>query len=310
MALTWVMAAIAGLAAGPVLLVPTPAVAEVPVAAAGSDTRSDSSSISGSLLCVAILATAGLWALAKRRKALRDAAVPRPAAATPDETGTGSDPSPIPEGSGTGPAQRPADPDQYPATPLDTTLGSKRLRADSNRIELGGRRLAWGQVESVAYWVTRRHTAHGVFTSGNGSQWVFAVRGSGEEVVVRLDRWKTKAADDPVWSPLVGLSRRYLEPRLIADIAGRVSAGEAVAVTGGESGWLTVHPGGLRGKGGHPLSPVELSWPQFGGVSSSGGWLWVFRAGVDQPVMQIPVQQPNAVLAPALLTALYRQIGR
>jgi hypothetical protein len=361
------MGAAAAALIGAALSAPPPAVAAPPgspataaVLASGNGSGTGEAS---SLLCIGLLAVAAVWAVAKRRRALRSNAIPPPAAdspatmpqtaadfldaragapaasaqpTTPTQPGnpgqTDAPAQPTAPAQANAPTQataptqanaptqagRSAQPDgpaqpggEAPGArvddPVDAKIGRARLRADGDGIALGERRLAWSQVESVNYQVTRMYSAHGVFRTGAGSQWLFSVLGAGEEITVRREHWQTKLTDDPVWSALARLSQRHVEPRLIAGVVGRVLAGETVAVIGAGGQWLTVHPGGLRGRGGHKLVPVELSWAEFVGTSASDGWLWIFRSGAEQPVIQIPVQQLNAVLVPTLLATLSRR---
>lgn len=99
---------------------------------------------------------------------------------------------------------------------------------------------------------------------------------------------------DASWSFLVDLSRHYLEPRLVADLAARVRSGRTVEVGAG----LKVHTGGVDGAG------VSLSWNEVGGTELKDGLMWIYKAGKRKPVLKIPQQNPDTVLIPALFSAL------
>ncbi|NGN68408.1 hypothetical protein G5C51_31485 [Streptomyces sp. A7024] len=181
-------------------------------------------------------------------------------------------------------------------------LRRRRLHADEEGIAYGRRWLAWSEVESVAYGVTRTYVANGLFRSGAGSQWDFTVTGAGEEIAVHLDRWRADQEQDPVWSGLTRLSRRHVEPRLYTELAGRVLSGEQVVVCPAQ--WLVLAPDSLHGFGGRRLRPAALPWPRLGELRATDGWLHIPGCDDELPELRLPVQAANAVLVPALLPAL------
>ncbi|WP_419993707.1 hypothetical protein [Streptomyces boninensis] len=188
-------------------------------------------------------------------------------------------------------------------TAVDAEVGlrRRRLHADEEGIAYGRRRLAWSEVESVAYGVTRTYVANGLFRSGAGSQWDFTVTGAGEEIAVHLERWRADQEQDPVWSGLTRLSRRHVEPRLYAELAGRVLDGERVTVCPAQ--WLVLSAAGLHGFTGRRLRPASLTWPELAELEATDGWLHVPACGRSS-ALRIPVQAANAVLVPALVPAL------
>ncbi|HEX2314871.1 MAG TPA: DUF2510 domain-containing protein [Thermomonospora sp.] len=160
--------------------------------------------------------------------------------------------------------------------PLVAEVRGLRVYADTQGVSFADLSMAWAHVEWVAYWVARP------------GQWVFQVGRhpfpTGPRIDIVVER-------EDLWTRLADLSRRLLEPRLVADLAARVHAGEQVDVGHG----LTVHPGGVRG--GH----VSLSWSALAGASIRDGRVWLHQTGASTPALYIPQQNPNAVLIPDLL---------
>ncbi|WP_026402205.1 DUF2510 domain-containing protein [Actinomadura rifamycini] len=183
---------------------------------------------------------------------------------------------------------------------LDVVVHGVRLRADDHGVAFGGESLIWQYVEWVAYWA-----ADGADGSGRPAQWIFQVGRhpfhGGPRVEVVLDeasvpRHAPGAVGGPeeVWGRLIRLCQVRAEPRLVAQLAEHVRAGEAVDVAHG----LTVHPGGVRG------ARVSLSWSAISGAVVDGGRVWIRQATGPDAVLYVPQQNPNAVLIPALLDRL------
>lgn len=205
------------------------------------------------------------------------------------------------------PPRRPADPGPVPRLPaepgLHTVVRGLNLRADDQGLTYGTA-LAWAHVEWVAYWPTRRPALPG---HPDIEQWIFQAGrypfhgGFRLEIVVeperQVGRMPTPPGEpDPIWVILVGLCRRYAEHRLVAELAGRVRAGESVDVAQG----LTVHPGGVRG------NRVSLSWTSISHAVIDGGRVWIRQSSGTSAVLYVPQQNPNAVLIPALIAELKR----
>jgi hypothetical protein len=90
---------------------------------------------------------------------------------------------------------------------------------------------------------------------------------------------------DP-WLILVQLSRRYLElPRLV-ELFGRVQGGETVEVAG-----LRIH------RAGFDCGTVSLPWQSVREPQRTGDQVLIYQTGESEPVLAVPLETPNAVLA-------------
>ncbi|MEU6041069.1 DUF2510 domain-containing protein [Actinomadura sp. NPDC047616] len=183
------------------------------------------------------------------------------------------------------------------AAPLDVNLRGVPLHADDDVISYGADALAWSQVEWVAYWTTGMPAADP--GAASAVVWVLQVGrhpfrgGPRVEVVLDSTLFPEREAE-AIWTRLVDRCRRRAEPRLVAELAGRVRAGHPVDVAEG----LTVHPGGVRG------THVSLSWAEISGAVVDAGRVWIQQSDGGTPVLYVPRQNPNAVLIPELLAAL------
>jgi hypothetical protein len=185
---------------------------------------------------------------------------------------------------------------------LDTKVAFTRLHADQEVITYGRESIRLDQVKWVGYNVIHRYT-RGMFGIGQryfDGTWRFQVgneyRGKRPVAAISVQWSSMKEHYQPEeWLFLVNLSRRYLEPRLIADLVARVRGGETVDVGG-----LKVHQGGIAGGKPH----VSLPWHSLAGTRLYGGLVWIYQAGVAKPLLRMPQQNPNAVLIPALLDAV------
>lgn len=184
-----------------------------------------------------------------------------------------------------------------PRRVIEAIVRGVLLQADDQAVAYGDASLAWQHVEWVSYWAAR-------LPSGE-TQWIFQVGrhpfhgGPRVEVVIEPAWVLGSAADDgvdgeQVWLRLVELCRSRVEPRLVAELAGRVRAGDSIDVAQG----LTVHPGGVRG------SRVSLSWSTISGATMENGRVWIQQSSGSAPVLYVPQQNPNAVLIPDLLARL------
>ena len=182
---------------------------------------------------------------------------------------------------------------------LDTTVDGRHVHADPRVIAYNGDSITLDQVEWVRYHVVRT-TMRGPFGFGKShisDEWHFEVGRyplKGAPMVAMAFASFRKNARHEAWSFLVELSQRYLEPRLVSELTGRVRGGETIDVGGG----LKVHRGGING------GNVSLPWQAVGGTSLSGGRIWIHQTGVEKPVLFVPQQNPNAVLIPELFTTL------
>jgi hypothetical protein len=216
------------------------------------------------------------------------------------------------------PVPRPAAPAQAPVPqdpgwgvqpavqPVDATVRGLLLHADEHVIAYGSASLAWAHVEWTAYWAAGAAPSRG---PGPGIQWIFQAGrhpfhgGPRVEVIVEDPGVTVHGPAAParpggeaeqVWLRLVELGRTRAEPRLVEEMVRRVLAGESIDVAQG----LTVHPGGVRG------DRVSLSWTAISGAVIENGRVWIQQSSSAAPVLYVPQQNPNAVLIPALLTAL------
>jgi hypothetical protein len=192
----------------------------------------------------------------------------------------------------------PPPPAQAAGPVLNTTVDGRHVFADTQTIFYDGRSIALEHVEWVRYFVggTNIRGPFGIGHSAVSREWHFEV---GRYPVKRAEIvpmafGTVGGREHPAWSFLVDLSRRYLEPRLVAELAGRVRGGETVEVGGA----VKVTQGGISGGG------VSLSWHEITGTSTKDGRLWIHKAGKRRPVLWVPLQNPNTVVMPALFTAL------
>ncbi|MEU6750077.1 DUF2510 domain-containing protein [Spirillospora sp. NPDC046719] len=174
------------------------------------------------------------------------------------------------------------------------TVHGQRLHADEQGVAYGQAALAWPHVEWVAYWAAQIPAGFG---QAPGTRWIFQAGRhpfhGGLRVEVVIEAGGT-IEPETVWGRLIQLCQACAEPRMVAELAGRVRAGESVDVAQG----LTVHPGGVRG------DRVSLSWSSISGAVVDGGRVWIRQAASPAPVLYVPQQNPNAVLIPALLSSL------
>lgn len=180
---------------------------------------------------------------------------------------------------------------------LDTMVRRKPLHADPEYISYKGQALPLAHIEWIAYWVVRSYQKDRVLPikAGLGSQWTFQVGRypfTKAPMVDVLVPKATKADSDVTWTFLVALAQQHIEPRLVAEIAARVRAGQTVTV--GHT--VQVHPGGIVGT-------RPLAWAEIGGAHHANGTTWITDRA-NQPVLGIPMQNPNAVLFPALIATL------
>lgn len=193
------------------------------------------------------------------------------------------------------PAQAPYGGQQGPV--LNTTLDGKQVYADTQAISYDGRSIRLDQVEWVRYFVKGQDVVGSLgMRLAISRDWFFEVgrypvKGA---PIVAMAFPTSSGREDRSWSFLVDLSRHYLEPRLVADLAARVRAGQAVEVGAG----LKVHTGGIGGAG------VSLSWNEVGGTELKDSLMWIYKTGKRKPVLKIPQQNPNTVLIPALFATL------
>ena len=181
---------------------------------------------------------------------------------------------------------------------IDAEIDGRHVHADPVVIAYDGRSIPLADVEWVRYH-TVRTTIRGLFGLGRahvGSDWHFEVGRypvNGAPMIAMVLS-SVRKAEPEVWASLVRLSRGYLEPRLVAELAERVRSGRTVDVGAG----LKVHRHGVDGGG------VSLPWAAVSGTTLSDGRIWIYESGSARAVISIPQQNPNAVLIPALFDAV------
>jgi hypothetical protein len=191
---------------------------------------------------------------------------------------------------------------------LDTKVGFRQLHADPQMISYGGRSIALDQAEWVRYRSIRTTTKrHFGLVEWHDANWYFSAGPYPFARATMVDlEIVTHGKDSPppdAWTFLVNLSRRYLEPRLVAGLAARVRHGETVNVGG-----LQVQGDGVGAS--RPAGLVRdartgfLPWRSISRVRLAGGQVWIDQAGASESKFSAPLTNPNAVLIPALIAAL------
>jgi hypothetical protein len=179
---------------------------------------------------------------------------------------------------------------------LDNALRGRRLHADSQAITLDSSSIALDQVQWVRYWVVRNSSVVTFVKVHTGDQWHFEVGRypfkRAQRIAMTFPAFREKTQSD-AWTFLVNLSQRHLEPRLSAELVARVRRGETVDV-----GALLVHQGGVGTR------KVSLPWAAVGGSRVANGYVWIYQTGSTKPAIRVPLENPNAVLIPRMLTAL------
>ncbi|MFI9818068.1 hypothetical protein [Saccharothrix variisporea] len=179
----------------------------------------------------------------------------------------------------------------YPRTDVPEWL-EDHLGLAPESLSHGNDRIAVDEVE----WV-RHHSTHTtekrLFGRKHRTAWHFSAGGPGTTLTLELTTEGKDAPPPQAWTRLVDLSRRHVEPRLVDEFADRVRRGETVEVGG-----LEVHQGGVAAPGG------SLRWPAIGGARIADGQVRVLQVGTSEPAFSVPLSNPNAVLIPALFTAI------
>ena len=191
----------------------------------------------------------------------------------------------------------PAHPGQVPV--LDTRVGGKALHADPRAITFGRKSLALDQVEWVSYWVTHTATKRFLFPTTHSTEWHFEVGGypyyGGPKLGVS-DFMLGRRDDLPEsWHFLVNLSRHYLEPRLLSDLVTRIHNGETITIAGS----LQVSLHGIA----CPRPRFSVPWQSILPPQPDNGMIWIYQPGADEPLVNVPLSHPNALLVPALFGA-------
>lgn len=191
-----------------------------------------------------------------------------------------------------------AEPGRFPV--LDTKVGWTRLYADPRMVAYGRHAMALDQVEWVAYGATRTATKRFLYPTTHHGEWDFAVGRypyhDGQRVAVNFYQGGRRGEQPAEWAFLVSLARQYLEPRLLAELVGRVRRGETVTVGGS----VKVNRNGI----GCVRPRLSLPWASISAARHQAGMVLVHQAGVERPVLTVPHSHPNAWLIPALFAAV------
>jgi hypothetical protein len=189
-------------------------------------------------------------------------------------------------------------PPSEPEMVLDTKVALHRLHADAHQIVNGRRSIALEDVEWVSYTATHITTkSHFGLVKTQDHKWHFSVGPFPYSHITMLDvELTTHGADTTppeAWQFLVKLSRRQIEPRLVAEFAARIRGGESVNV-----GNLPMHPDGV--------GPREqlLTWSSLQRIQAAGGRLCIYPEGQERPQFSIPLKNPNALLIPDVIAAI------
>jgi hypothetical protein len=201
-------------------------------------------------------------------------------------------------------AQRHPTPSEGPAQSgrgpvLDTTIGWTRLHADPEAISYGRKSIALDEVEWVSYSAAHIAEKRFMFPTTYYNKWDFRVGrypySPGRDITVHFSKPGRHAEQPAEWTFLVNLVRRYLEPRLLADLVDRVRRGETVMVGGS----LKVNLDGIA----CTRPRFSLPWESVR-VEPYNGRVWIYQAGVEKPIVSAPMENPNAGLIPALFAVL------
>lgn len=182
---------------------------------------------------------------------------------------------------------------------LDTKVGWTRLYADPHVITYGRKSIALEDVEWVSYQAVHTATKRLLYPTTHDSQWFFSVgRYPYQGAAVAVTDFRAGRRTDPpeYWTFLVTLAQQYLEPRLLTDLVERVRRGETVMVGGA----LRVDQQGISCR----KPNFSLPWESCGGAQVGNGAVWIYQAGVDQPLTAASLGNPNAGLIPALFSIL------
>lgn len=189
-------------------------------------------------------------------------------------------------------------PPSGPDMVLDTKVAIHRLHADAHQIVNGRKSIALEDVEWVSYTATHIETkSHFGLVKTRDHKWRFSVGPFPYSHVTMVDVELTTYGPDrtppEAWQFLVELSRRYIEPRLVAEFAARIRAGESVNI-----GNVPIHPDGV--------GPREhlLTWSSLQRIQAAGGQLYIYREGQEQPQFSTPLKNPNALLIPDVIAAI------
>ncbi|RKE17710.1 hypothetical protein [Streptomyces sp. TLI_171] len=184
---------------------------------------------------------------------------------------------------------------------LDTKHAWKRLYADTREIAYGKESLALDAIDWLRYPVVHSVTRRFLGPSSHSTTYYFGVGTglSGRGGLADVEFLTLgKQAPPAEWTALVGLLQDRVEPRLLARFVEQVADGEPVSVAG-----LRLDRDGLA------ANKRALSWRALEPVRVSGGSVFLYRSGEQQPVFQVPLSHPNAVLVPPLLAVLAPRLG-
>lgn len=213
-------------------------------------------------------------------------------------------PAPVPQHPAPALQQPPPAPHQPAGPVFNARVQGRDTYGDPRMVAYNGVSIELAHCEWVRYHVreTRMRGAFNIGSAAVAADWHFEVGRYpvAQAPIVAMAFGSTSATREPeAWTFMVNLSRQYLEPRLVAELVGRVRNGETVDVGQG----VDVHQRGFKG------GKVSLSWPEVAGTQSAKGKIWIYQNGVTKPVLFVPQINPNAVLIPALFSTLKQGTG-
>ncbi|RKR92278.1 hypothetical protein BDK92_6716 [Micromonospora pisi] len=224
----------------------------------------------------------------------RQAPAPRPDVVTPSPRNASSTSTPPQDPM---PSAGPLRPGGVPV--LDTTIGWTRLHADPQVITYGRKSIALDQVEWVSYSSVQVAEKRFMFPTFYDNRWDFQVGRypyyGGPKVAVSLSKGGRRAEQPQEWTFLVNLARQYLEPRLLNELVSQVRRGETVTVGGS----VKVSREGIA----CAKPRFSLPWASISPAFLRNGMIWIHQAGVEKPVLTVPLSHPNAALIPDLFAA-------
>ncbi|MFJ8357916.1 hypothetical protein [Streptomyces sp. NPDC093984] len=194
--------------------------------------------------------------------------------------------------------QASARPGQVPV--LDTNVGWTSLHADPEVITYGRKSIALDQVEWISYWATHTAEKRFLFPTTYDNTWDFRVGRypyyGGPQVSVHFSRAGHQAEQPEEWTFLVNLVRQYLEPRLLTELVAQVRRGETITVGGS----VKVSQDGIA----CAKPRLSLPWESISSAQPHSGMVRIHQAGVEKPVLTVPLSHPNAALIPDLFATL------
>jgi hypothetical protein len=213
--------------------------------------------------------------------------------------GSGPRPAPAPAA---GPAPTPPSASLPAGGPvLDATVGWTHLHADPQVITYGRKTIALDEAEWVSYSAAQIAEKRFMFPTFYENKWEFRIGrypfyGGKSTVTVLFSKGGRRAEQPEEWAFLVSLARQYVEPRLLEELVAQVRRGETVTVGGS----LKVSREGIAST----RPRFSLPWESVSPAQLHNGVIWLYQRGVEKPLVNVPLGNPNAALIPDLFAVL------